>query len=115
RTDGFHLTMLETIREFAGEQLEARGEVEKAQRAHSQFFLQLAETAETLFNGPEQSTWLERLANDHDNLRAALRFTLEHKDAEAALRLCVALWRFWFWRGHLREGRGWLEQALTAS
>jgi predicted ATPase/DNA-binding CsgD family transcriptional regulator len=115
RTDGSHLIMLETIREFASEQLEASGDVENAQRAHTKFYLQLAETAETLFNGPEQRPWLERLANDHDNLRAALRFTLQHGDTETAVRLCAGLWRFWFWRGHLTEGRSWLEQALTLS
>ena len=106
------LTMLETIRDYAREQLTVNGETEESQRAHCQFYLQLAETAETQLNGPEQGIWLERLASDHDNLRAALHFTLDHGDAESALRLCGALWRFWFWRGHLSEGRGWLEQAL---
>jgi len=108
------LTMLETIREFAREQLYASGEAEEARGAHCRFYLQLAETAETQFNGPEQSVWLERLASDHDNLRAALHFMLAQREAEAAVRLCAALWRFWFWRGHLSEGRRWLEQALAA-
>ena len=105
-------TMLETIRKFAHEQMVANSEAKEVQRAHYQYYLQFAETAENQFNGPEQVTWLERLANDHDNLRAALRFTLDNGDAESSLRLCVALWRFWFWHGHLSDGRGWLEQAL---
>jgi predicted ATPase/DNA-binding CsgD family transcriptional regulator len=111
------LTMLETIREFARQQLEASGEAEAVRRAHGLFFLQWAETAETRLNGPEQEVWLERLANDHDNLRAALRFALDDDggDADAAVRLCAALWRFWFWRGYLSEGRRWFEQALAAS
>lgn len=108
------LTMLETIREYALEQLAASGEAEETYHAHGRFYLQLAETAETKFNGPEQEMWLERLANDHDNLRAALRFSLDHGDANTAFRLCAALWRFWFWRGYLGEGRRWLEQALVA-
>jgi non-specific serine/threonine protein kinase len=107
--------MLETIREFAREQLEASDEAKEIRRAHRMFYLQLAETAEAQFNGPEQLVWLERLTGDHENLRTALRFTLDQGDAEAALRLSAALWRFWFWRGHLKEGRGWLEQALTIS
>ena len=106
--------MLETIRKYAREQLIANGEAEEVQRAHFQYYLQLAETAEAQLNGPEQVVWLERLASDHDNLRAALRFTLDYGDADASVRLCVALWRFWFWHGYLDEGRIWLEQALRA-
>jgi predicted ATPase/DNA-binding CsgD family transcriptional regulator len=115
RMDGSRLYMLETIREFAGEQLVIQSKAEEVQHRHGQFYLELAETAEREFNGPEQGAWLERLTSDHGNLRAALRFTLEHSQAESALRLCAALWRFWFWRGHLKEGRDWLDQALMIS
>ena len=114
-SDGSRLHMLETIREFAREQLETSGEAKETQRVHSQFYLQLAETAESQLNGPEQGTWLARLTSDHGNLRAALRFTLDIGDAETAIRLGGALWRFWFWRGHLREGRDCLGQALMIS
>jgi predicted ATPase/DNA-binding CsgD family transcriptional regulator len=107
-------TMLETIHTYAREQLIASGEAEESERAHFEYHLRFAETAEIQLNGPKQIVWLERLASEHDNLRAGLRFILDQNHAEDALRLCVTLWRFWFWRGHLSEGRGWLEQALRA-
>jgi predicted ATPase/DNA-binding CsgD family transcriptional regulator len=113
QSDGERLDLLETIREFGREQLQASGIAEETRRAHSQFYLQLAETAEADFNGTEQGTWLGRLTSDHQNLRSALSFTIEQREAETAIRLCVALWRFWFWRGHLGEGRDWLERALA--
>jgi predicted ATPase/DNA-binding CsgD family transcriptional regulator len=106
-------SMLETMRDFAWEQLLASGEAEQIKRAHFEYFLELAEAAEAQFNGPDQPMWLERLAIDTDNLRAALRFAVDCKDATAALRLCAALWRFWFWQGQLGEGRRWLDQALS--
>jgi predicted ATPase/DNA-binding CsgD family transcriptional regulator len=107
------LTMLETIREYAAEQLEASGEAERTRRAHCEFYLALAETGAAWLAGPEQGLWLEKLALDHDNLRSALRFALEH-EPDWALRLSAALWFFWFVHGHLTEGRRWLEQAIAA-
>ena len=59
-----------------------------------------------------QQEQLRRLDLDHDNLRAALRFSLDAEDAETALRLAGALWRFWWMRGYLDEGAAWLESAL---
>jgi len=109
------LTMLGTIREFAHEQLETSAEADVVQATHCRFFLHWAEMAETGLIGSEQEAWLERLAQDYDNLRGALRFALDREDADTVLRLCAALWRFWFWRGYLSEGRRWMEQALAAS
>jgi predicted ATPase/DNA-binding CsgD family transcriptional regulator len=109
------LAMLETIREYARDQLELSGEAEVVRRGHCDLFRQMAQTAEAHFNGPEQGLWLDRLEADHDNLRAALRFALDRGDAGTALQLGGALWRFWFWRGYISEGRRWLEQALAAS
>jgi predicted ATPase/DNA-binding XRE family transcriptional regulator len=108
--------MLETVREFALEQLTSSGEAEQAQRAHAAWFLALAEEArEILWSsmpGPAQTDWLNRLEREHDNLRAALTWTLEH-DAECALRLAGALSYFWTMHGHLSEGLGWTERALA--
>jgi predicted ATPase/DNA-binding CsgD family transcriptional regulator len=108
-------TMLEMIREFAAEQLAQHGEAPMLHRAHARVFLELAEAAEPHLNGAEQGRWLARLELEHDNLRAALRRSLEAPAAETAMRLAGALWEFWLQRGHISEGAGWLERAIAAS
>jgi predicted ATPase/DNA-binding CsgD family transcriptional regulator/transcriptional regulator with XRE-family HTH domain len=108
--------MLETVREYASEQLAARGELAMARRAHAYFFLALAEQAASQLNGHDQRNWYLRLDREHDNLRAALRWLLDQDDPaeqEAALRLAGALGDFWWRRGYHAEGRRWLEAALT--
>ncbi|HEX5963529.1 MAG TPA: adenylate/guanylate cyclase domain-containing protein, partial [Gemmatimonadales bacterium] len=107
-------TMLETIREYGLERLEQGGEAETTRRAHTEFFLALVEGAEPKLTSPEQLVWLERLEAEHDNLRAALDWALV-RDSQMALRLAGGLAWFWFFRGYLREGRGWLERTLAAS
>lgn len=108
--------MLETVREYAAGKLEAAGEGSEARRKHAHYFLGLAETAESKLTGGDQAIWLERLEADHDNLRAALGWMLEPeagatmRDPEGVLRLASALWRFWFMRGYLSEGRRWLSR-----
>jgi non-specific serine/threonine protein kinase len=103
--------MLEVVREFALEQLEARGEAQEARRAHARYVLELAEEAEPELGGPRQAEWLARLEAEHDNLRAALLWLLEH-DADACLRLASALRYLWSMQGPITEGRQWLEAAL---
>jgi tetratricopeptide (TPR) repeat protein len=83
-------------------------------RRHAAYYLALAERAAAALTGPEQGPWLDRLNRDHDNLRAALRCLLDGGEADAALRMAVALVRFWAVRGHLTEGRRWLGEALGA-
>lgn len=107
------LTMLETIREYGLEQLDRRGERAELQGAHAAHYLALAEAAEAEMRGGRQEAWLARLDRDHHNLRAALRWAQAHGDAEISLRLASALWRFWWRRGHLSEGRAWLDEALA--
>ena len=104
--------MLETLRDYAGERLEAAGETTRLRQAHALYYLTLAEAAEPELRGATQALWLKRLDVEHDNLRAALRWTLQRRDAALGLRLCGALWRFWYIHGHVSEGRGWLTQAL---
>jgi non-specific serine/threonine protein kinase len=107
--------MLETIRKYALEQLVVAGEVDEVRHHHSTWCLAFAERAESaLFQGPDQSRWLARLAAESANLRVALAALLD-ADPEAGLRLAAALPRFWFIRGRLSEGRTWLEQALAAT
>ncbi len=111
---GPRLGMLETIREYAGERLEKSGETESLRAAHAAHYLTLARSAESTFRGPEQEDYLDRLERDHDNLRSALAWTLERGDSEAAARMAVALWWFWSVRGHLAEGRRWIERILES-
>ncbi|HEV2129858.1 MAG TPA: tetratricopeptide repeat protein, partial [Longimicrobiaceae bacterium] len=105
--------MLETIHEYARAKLEESTEVQEVDRRHAEFFLALAEEAFAGLVGPAQGRWLSRLEVEHDNLRAALRRTLEHGEAELAGRLAGSLWRFWSARGHVREGRQWLREVLS--
>jgi predicted ATPase/DNA-binding CsgD family transcriptional regulator len=116
------LLMLATIREFGLEALAASGEMESTQRAHAAYYLALAEDAELELGGPQQAAWLERLEREHDNLRAALQWSLEQagdeeagQRRETALRLAGALYMFWWTLGHWSEGRTFLERALAAS
>ncbi|HEY6409191.1 MAG TPA: AAA family ATPase, partial [Ktedonobacteraceae bacterium] len=116
------LRMLETMREYALEELFASGEFETTQQAYAAYYLSLAEQAESELEGPRQVRWLERLEREYDNLRAALTWGLslrpgeegEHQK-ELALRLGGALGEFWIPQSHLSEGRTFLEQALAAS
>ncbi len=114
RPDGeLRFGMLETIRAFALEQLEACGDLEAAGRRFRDFFAALAEQAEPNLVGPEQAVWLDGLEREHDNLRAALRWCIDRDDAESGLRLAGSLWRFWFTRRHLVEGSRWLDECLA--
>jgi predicted ATPase len=108
-------TMLETVREFGLERLEAGGKTEEhaVRGAHAAWCLALAEGAEAGLSSPEQLAWLDRLEAEHDNLRAALAWSLEQEDGELALRLSTALEPFWQIRGYPGEGLAWIEQALA--
>ncbi len=114
--------MLQTLREYGLEMLTATGELQITLAVHAQLFLALAEQAEPELQGPNPAPWVERLEQEHDNLRAALEWALEDvADAQAAerrdiaLRLSAALWHFWEMRGHYSEARTFLERALTRS
>jgi predicted ATPase/DNA-binding CsgD family transcriptional regulator len=109
--------MLETIREYALESLESCGETEAARRAHASYLLRLAEESEPGMTGPQQAALLARLEQEHDNLRAAMQWMLEHAEEgkAMALRLGGALRSFWFVRAYFSEGRDFLEQALLRS
>jgi predicted ATPase/class 3 adenylate cyclase/Tfp pilus assembly protein PilF len=104
--------MLETIHEYAREKLEGSGEAEQIKRVHAEYFLAVAEEAEPRLRGAAQLEWRERLEAEHDNLRAALSWSLGGRDADLGLRLAGMLSWFWIVGGHLSEGRRWLEEAL---
>jgi predicted ATPase/DNA-binding SARP family transcriptional activator len=103
------------IRQFALEKLYESGEMRRVRDRHLTYFLALAEEADPHLYDSEQKEWLRRLECDHDNLRAGLRWAIESQDAERALRLANALWRFWYVHGHFLEGLLWFKQVLALS
>ena len=105
--------MFEPIRQYASEKLEEGGETEEVRRRHAEYFLALAEEAESELTGPEETRWLERLEPEHDNIRTSLSWSLERKETEPGLRLAGALERFWDARGYYDEGLRWLEAVLA--
>ncbi len=107
--------MLETIREYGFEKLEASGEAMAVQRNHAEYFLELAEEAEPELFGANQAMWLDRLQAEHDNFRAALNWALQNGESQIALRLAGAFWRFWLVRGYLSEGREQMDKILSAA
>jgi tetratricopeptide (TPR) repeat protein len=102
----------ELVRQYAGEKLEQAGETDAIGRTHALYYLAMATTAEPELIHTECLEWLEA---NHDNLRAALDWALEQRDAEIALRLGLALGPFWWTHGYQREGFQWLEAILTIS
>ena len=114
--------MLQIVREFGLERLEALGELETTRLAHARYFLALAEQAEPELDDPTQAMWIARLEHEHDNLREALEWSLEKvidekaaERREIGLRLSAALKDFWMMHGHYREARTYLERALALS
>ena len=94
--------LLETVREYAAEQLDNVGETETARESHLNYFFGLAAEAESKLTGAEQAHWLRTLEAEHDNLRAALKWAM---DNDTRLEFAGALWRFWLMRSHFQEGR----------
>jgi predicted ATPase len=114
---GVRYRLLEPVGQYAREKLEERGTAQETRRQHAEFFLALAEAADPEIEGAQQAAWLERLEEEHDNLRAALSWSLEEQgeDPELGLRMGAALGEFWYLRGYFNEGRRWLEEALAKS
>jgi non-specific serine/threonine protein kinase len=105
---------LELVRRYAWQHLRDSGELDAMLERHHAFYFELAERAAPELTGSTQARWLQRLGDDHDNLRAALEFA-RTETPEHGLRFALALHRFWRVRGHLGEGRAWTERALEAS
>ena len=115
RRTGERFWMLETIRELARERLAASEDADAIGRRHAEWFLALAEEAEPFLKGAEQPVWLQRLEDEHDNLRAGLDWFFDHGDVDGAVRLAGPLWLFWYMHGHVTEARRWLRRALDAA
>jgi predicted ATPase/class 3 adenylate cyclase len=108
--------LLETVRQYASSKLMEAGETEPVRERHLDYFLGLAEETEPTLYSPQAKVGLDHLEREHDNLRAALEWSLsggEEKVAEKALRFGGVLGNFWYWRGYLNEGRQWLERAIA--
>jgi predicted ATPase/class 3 adenylate cyclase/Tfp pilus assembly protein PilF len=111
--------MLETIHEYAREKLQESGEAEALGSKHALYFMRLAEEAEPHLSGDKQKEWLNRLSEEQDNIRMALKWARGESEKgkfdaiEIGLRLVGALWRFWHVSGLLKEGREELEGALS--
>jgi predicted ATPase/DNA-binding SARP family transcriptional activator/DNA-binding CsgD family transcriptional regulator len=103
--------LLETVKQYARERLETSGEADAFWRRHAEFFLALAEEAAPELTGAQQQEWAKRLEAEHDNMRAALSWSLEN-EPETTLRLAGALARFWEMRARFLEGSAWLGAAL---
>jgi predicted ATPase/DNA-binding CsgD family transcriptional regulator len=102
--------LLEPLRQYAHEQLSVHGDVTETARRHAVFFLQMAEQAEPHLIGADQQVWLDRMASEHDNLRVAVRYFIDRRDVDGAERLVGAGRNFWFYHGHLSEGRALLAE-----
>lgn len=104
--------MLESIHEYAKERLEESEDALEMHRRHAAYFVALAVDAEPGLRTKHQASSIRRLNDEHDNLRAALRWLLDHEDVENASRLAVALGGYWYLQGHLKEGQQWLTAVL---
>lgn len=103
--------LLETIAEYAREQLAASGESAELARKHALHFADVAETAEPALYTDARQPWLKRLGEDRDNIRAALTWSVENDEASVGFRLLYPLW-LWWWTSYL-EGWSWAERALA--
>ncbi|HXT36398.1 MAG TPA: tetratricopeptide repeat protein, partial [Chloroflexota bacterium] len=104
--------LLEPVRQYALERLAAAGEETTVRERHLAWCLDLAARAEPMLLGSEQAVWLTLLETEHDNLRAALTWSI-HRCSPLAVQLAGPLWRFWWMRGHAGDGRRWLDAALA--
>ena len=105
--------MLETVRQFATDKLSASGDADDFNQRHAHLFIKLAEDADPRIRSADQLEWLEHLGDEHENLRAALRWVIEHNQADEAARLVGALGWFWFLRGFWEEAWNWLTKILN--
>jgi hypothetical protein len=105
--------MLEPVRQYARERLEESGEGERFGTRHAEYYLALAERARPELHGPRQAEWLDELAREHDNVRAAMAWLLERGKFGEVARIGWGVHEFWFRRGYTGEGLRWMERTLA--
>lgn len=115
RDSGGRYAMHELLRQYGHAQLIRAGELEHVQAQQLAWYMQLAAEAEVQLMGKEQAGWLRQLEAENDNLRAVLQWALDRNLIDRAARLTSALWRFWWTRGYLSEGRQWFRQVYAHS
>jgi predicted ATPase/DNA-binding SARP family transcriptional activator len=104
----------EVLRQYATEKLAERpAEQADVRHRHAEYYLDLAQLAKTELQGNEQVRWLARLEQEHDNLRAVLKWAVENGEAAIGVQLAGALWRFWYIRGYNSEGSEHLAAVLA--
>ncbi len=111
-TGSLRYSMLEPVRQYAGEHFAQDPAARAIEQQHTRFFTELTEKAHAELFGPNQGSWFDRLEEEHDNLRSALRRSIGEGDAETGLRLIGTLWRFWATRGYASEGRKFQSDVL---
>jgi non-specific serine/threonine protein kinase len=109
QTGGSRFQMLETIREYARKK---SPDLTETRNRHLDFYMRFGEEIEPKLHGGEQTLWLNKLELEHDNLRAALDWSLTGGELESGLRLASVLWLFWDIHGYHLEGRVWLDRLL---
>ena len=105
--------MLEMLREYAWEQLEASGSADIMRQRHAEYFVALAERAEPELRMAPHIRWFQRFELEQDNLRAVLAWSLAHGDRQLGVRLVGSIWLYWFAYGHHEEGRRWTQRLLV--
>ena len=112
--DGMRYRLLETLRAYGAQRLEAAGDAEATHRRHAEHFAGRATQMQAKAGGPEEATWLARFETEHANFRLALAWALR-QEVGLGLRLANGLGRFWVLCGHWTEGREWLSRYLDAA
>jgi len=107
----YRFGMLEVVREYAVGALRSEAEDQAAASAHARYFVSLGEKAEPFLQAAHSAEWLDRLEDEHDNLRGAMQWSL-NSDPSMAVRLAVSVRNFWLLHSHLSEGYRWLKEAL---
>ena len=101
------------IREYASELLAGAGERDLCERRHALFYVALAEAAEPHLMAEDSVTWLDVVEHERHNLRTAMRWSMNFGEPEVGMRIAWAIWRFFYQRAELREGRAWLAELLA--
>ena len=113
--DGERFRMLETVREYALEHLEAAGDRENLQARHAQFFLALAERGAAEHEHGQLGAWVQQLSSEHGNLRAALEYLTDSGAQSLELRFVALIWRPWFDQGRWQEAQRAIQRTLASS
>ncbi len=118
RGENGYYSLHELLRQFAYDQLVTSGTAQPAHHAHLEYYTALTANPDARIHGKMQTTWLDQLESQIDNLRAAISWALELNSPDLldlGLQLGASVWEFWLMRGHITEGRQWLDLLLAAT